>query len=119
MPTSDETIRKVQMRFRICAYLFRASFAWLVVGFLGMALLEENNQDGSPFTVVIAIGFALFTAAFAVTLAIYRCPVCDTYISRFRKQKDLCGACGARIRRSSTSHPLERLSTEVNPSSKS
>ncbi|HEY6466909.1 MAG TPA: hypothetical protein VIY69_13000, partial [Candidatus Acidoferrales bacterium] len=35
---------------------------------------------------VIAAG--IFSTAFAFTLAIYRCPICDKYLSRFRPRKE-------------------------------
>jgi hypothetical protein len=44
------------------------------------------------------IGLGIFMSGFAITLAIYRCPVCDHYLSKFRPDKTKCAHCGARVR---------------------
>jgi hypothetical protein len=44
------------------------------------------------------VGAGIFSAAVGLTLAIYRCPVCDRYLSRFRSRKELCPHCGAKVR---------------------
>jgi rRNA maturation protein Nop10 len=33
-----------------------------------------------------------------MTFALYRCPVCDHYLSKFRPNKEKCAHCGAKVR---------------------
>jgi hypothetical protein len=99
----DEILRQVRMRFRICNYLFNASAIWILLGYLVFACsaFARSPGDGSNGVLgasLIAVGFGLFTAAFALTLAIYRCPVCDKYLSRFRPDKLHCPRCNAQVR---------------------
>src|SRR5579864_7437035 len=88
-------VEAVRWRFRICNYLFRTSFVWIVVGVAGMMAAPSENQ--TFFFTIGVVGFGIFTTAFALTLAIYRCPACDHFISRFRRRKDQCGFCQTRI----------------------
>ena len=44
------------------------------------------------------IGVAINTVGFAITLAIYRCPACDTYLGRLRKDKLRCPGCDAKVK---------------------
>ena len=101
--SEDEVLSAVRWRFRICGYLFRLSFAWLFLG-LALAVVLNSHRSG-PFddAVWIAtelVGVGIFSTAFVLTLAIYRCPVCDKYLSRFRPRKELCPSCGAKIQES-------------------
>lgn len=89
----------VRWRFRICNYLFRLAIAWFGLATIchlslpfDRALLDEIAFASE----VIAAG--IFSTAFALTLAIYRCPVCDKYLSRFRPRKEYCAGCGAKVR---------------------
>jgi hypothetical protein len=97
---SQKIIQTVKMRFRICNYQFRLGAGWILLGstgiVLGLLLRDESFQTTSLLFEMI--GFAVFTVAFALTLALYRCPVCDAYLSRFRPKKECCGKCGVRIR---------------------
>jgi len=98
----EEIIRSVKTRFRACNYLFNTGAIWLGVGAI-LNLLSAISNDRSYFEfafVIMMIGTAIFTAAFALTLAIYRCPVCDTYLSRFRKDKLRCPSCNAQVKES-------------------
>jgi len=95
-----KTIRSVKLRFRVCNYLFNTGGVWIGIGAI-LDLLSAFSIDRSYAEigfVIMAIGIAIFTAAFALTLAIYRCPVCDTYLSRFRKEKLRCPGCDAKVR---------------------
>jgi hypothetical protein len=69
---------------------------------LGQILLFVlHSPDVYALCAVLAVGITgagIFSAAFALTLAIYRCPVCDRFLSRFRPRKDQCGHCGAKVR---------------------
>jgi ssDNA-binding Zn-finger/Zn-ribbon topoisomerase 1 len=100
---SDEIIRLVKERFRICKYLFRLGAIWIAAGAVlicGFAFSAREDEFGEAALNVELIGFAIFAAAFALTLAIYRCPVCDKYLSRFRADKFRCPRCGAQIKES-------------------
>jgi hypothetical protein len=99
--TDDEIMRSARWRFRICNYLFNLSAVWMAVGLVGFAMVgishEKEIATALPFTLEL-IGMGIFSAAFALTLAIYRCPVCDKYLSRFRPRKEYCPSCGAKVR---------------------
>src|ERR1043165_8673719 len=86
--TDDEIIRSVKLRFRVCNYLFRLGAIWFLVG-ATLSVFPLSIEPWVPDAVEIT-GGGIFLAAFAVTLAIYRCPVCDRYLSRFRPRKDQC-----------------------------
>jgi hypothetical protein len=95
-----EIINAVRWRFRICRYLFRAGGAWLLLGIAGAFLAESAQLDWSWLCYAIAaqiVGVGIYSAALAMTLAIYRCPVCDKYLSRFRPRKAFCPSCGAKV----------------------
>ena len=94
--TSEEIIRSVQLRFRVCSYLFRLGAIFIFVGFT-VNLLHWSPSEWIPFSIELT-GAGIFFSAFVLTLAIYRCPVCDCYLSRFRPRKDQCPHCGAKIR---------------------
>jgi hypothetical protein len=100
-PNEEGVLRAVRWRFRICNYFFNFGVAWMLVGFVGVLLQDRFHADatfnGLPFVVEL-IGFAIFSSAFVLTLAIYRCPVCDKYLSRFRPRKEYCQSCGAKVR---------------------
>jgi hypothetical protein len=93
--TDDEIIKAVRWRYRICNYLFRLGIIWFVIG----AALEmlHYKTEWPPITVQM-VGAGIFTSAAALTLAIYRCPVCDHFLSRFRPKKEQCQHCGAKVR---------------------
>ena len=99
--SEDEILSAVRWRFRICGYLFRLSFAWLFASLAFAFVLNSHGsgpaEDASWFAMTL-VSVAIFSAAFVLTLAIYRCPVCDKYLSRFRPHEELCPSCGAKIR---------------------
>ena len=101
--SENEILGEVRWRFRICNYLFRLGTAWMVVGWLLFLLLGGLSHEGAsevntiPLCIEL-VGWGIFSAAFALTLAIYRCPVCDKYLSRFRPQIAYCPSCGAMVR---------------------
>src|SRR6478609_7160081 len=96
--SEEEVIKAVKLRYRICNYLFRFGFAWIIAGIVmswlppSLRLLEESAGT------IELVGLGMFSSAFALTLAIYRCPICDRFLSRFRPQKDRCAHCGAMVR---------------------
>ncbi|MGB7984910.1 MAG: hypothetical protein WCF54_07100 [Terracidiphilus sp.] len=90
----EEIICAVKMRFRICNYLFKTAFIWFGVGVIFGPIFNYHSDS----EIAMMIGTAIFTLAFALTLAIYRCPVCDTYLSRFRPNKLHCPNCNAKVK---------------------
>jgi hypothetical protein len=97
----DEIIRVVKERFRTCNFLFSLGGIWIAVGALllyGLTPIAKYEEFGWAGPCVMLIGFAIFTGAFAMTLAIYRCPVCDKYLSRFRADRLRCPKCGAQVK---------------------
>ena len=99
----EEIIRSVKMRFRICNYLFNTGACWMAAsGVLGILIILEGHHAEpdalSLLLTLIMIGTAIYTLAFALTLAIYRCPVCDKYLSRFRPDKLHCPGCDAKVK---------------------
>ena len=93
----EEAIKAVHWGYRICNYLFRLGVIWILVGAIVRSLAAYFDWWWWPRDTMELVGSGIFTAAFALTLAIYRCPVCDQYLSRFRPRKDQCGHCGARV----------------------
>jgi hypothetical protein len=93
----EEIIRIVKMRFRICEYLFKAAAGWLAIGVavLLLALIFSIRLTGL-FGMALIISAGLFTAAFALTFAIYRCTVCDTQLNYFRSEQIHCPSCTPR-----------------------
>ena len=96
--TDEETIKAVRWRYRICNYLFRLGAIWILTGaIIGILAIRYEwwNWQGHE---VELVGFGIFTAGAAMTFAIYRCPVCDKYLSKYRPDKTKCAHCGARVR---------------------
>ena len=93
-----QVIAIVRLRYRVCAYLFNLGWLTILAGFTGVLYAESVHQQQIIFTMITVVGFGILASAFAVTLAIYRCPVCDRFISRFRPKKELCKHCGVKIR---------------------
>lgn len=95
----EDVVKAVRWRYRICNYLFTLGAAWLLVGNTLGLVFRSASADAQYASHVVAItGFGIFSAAFAVSLAIYRCPLCDHFLSRFRPRKDRCGHCEAKVR---------------------
>ena len=96
--TEEEVLKAVRWRYRICNYLFRLGIIWLLFGVVqGFLPNVPNWMDWLPDSTLL-IALAIFTTAVAMTLAIYRCPLCDHYLSKFRPDKQRCAHCGARVR---------------------
>jgi len=93
-----EVLRAVRWRFRICNYLFKLGAVWLLIGFTGSLVMDTLHADANIMILTEFVGFGIFSAAFVLTLAIYRCPVCDKYLSRFRPREEYCPSCGAKVR---------------------
>jgi hypothetical protein len=100
--TSGEILRSVQTRYRICNYLFKASAAWMLAGMalliLSVLFSVSIRQIRTFFWFAEAIAFSILTIAFVLTLAIYRCPVCDTFLGRFRPSEEFCPGCDAQVK---------------------
>lgn len=93
--TDEESVKAVRLRYRICNYLFRLGIAWFVIG----AIVDVLRRQSQPLPVTIEmIGAGIFTTAAAMTFALYRCPVCDHYLNKFRPNKQKCAHCGAKVR---------------------
>jgi hypothetical protein len=100
------TIREVRWRYRICNYLFNTGALWIAAGIVGGMLARSPGKEmDETWNAVTLVGAGIFSVAFALTLAIYRCPVCDKYLSRFRPDKTKCPRCGVRVRETSTGRP--------------
>jgi hypothetical protein len=97
MANDEEIIKAVRWRYRICNYLFRLGMGWFFAGAI-LSTFPHSPISESTANMIELVGAGIFSAAFALTLAIYRCPVCDRYLSRFRPRKDQCPNCGAKIR---------------------
>jgi hypothetical protein len=93
----QQVLQAVRWRYRICNYLFRLGGIWFFTGAI-LDSLPQHSVSQETATILMFVGAGIFSAAFALTLAIYRCPVCDHYLSRFRPRKDLCPHCGAKVR---------------------
>jgi hypothetical protein len=78
--------------------LFRLGAIWMVIGLLEGAFPHLAQWAELPPETVLLIGLAILTSGGAMTFAIYRCPVCDSYLSRFRPDKHQCAHCGVRVR---------------------
>jgi hypothetical protein len=104
--TGEDVIQEVRMRFRICNYLFNTGALWCLAGYGGVILTRGAGKDIELICGAIAlVGAGIFTCAFALTLAIYRCPACDKYLSRFRPDKTKCPGCGVQVRLTSAGRP--------------
>jgi hypothetical protein len=104
--TDDAVLKEVRWRYRICNYLFTLGAMWWAAGYGGGLFARKPGADiGLIWMMIALVGFGIFSAAFAMTLAIYRCPVCDKYLSRFRPDKTRCAGCGARVRLTTTGRP--------------
>jgi len=98
--SEGEVIRAVRWRFRICNYLFNLAAMWFLIGAMGLwvSASHADATDNEIPVVMELIGSGIFSVAFVLTLAIYRCPVCGKYLSRFRPRKEYCPSCGAKIK---------------------
>jgi ssDNA-binding Zn-finger/Zn-ribbon topoisomerase 1 len=102
---NDAVIKEVRWRFRICNYLFNTGAAWMGAGYAIAFFTKFEPRLAQLWLTVVLVGFGIFSAAFALTLAIYRCPVCDKYLSRFRPDKRKCPQCGTQVRLTLTGRP--------------
>ena len=88
--TNEEIIKAVRWRNRIWRYLLTLGTAWLILG----KTTDTLSPDSVSINVQI-VGIAIMTAAFVLSLAVYRCPVCDRYLGL---NKERCPHCGAKLR---------------------
>lgn len=92
--TAADTIWETRRRFRICQYLFNLGAIWTMIGALGVALAPPLRQAALA---VLLVGLGIDTTAFTLTLAMYRCPRCDRFLSRLRPDRRKCPHCGATV----------------------
>ena len=92
--TDEEIITAVRWRYRICHYLFRLGAIWILTGAVVGVFAIRYEGWGT----VGLIGLGIVMSAFALTLAIYRCPVCDHSLSKLWPYKERCAHCGAKVR---------------------
>lgn len=98
--SAGDILKAVRWRFRICNTLFILGFGWIALALLGFIFSRALHLDepyGEILLVVELIGLAIVSTGVALTFAIYRCPACDKYLSRFRPQKEKCPSCGATL----------------------
>jgi hypothetical protein len=98
-------IQEVHWRYRICNYLFTLGAAWMCAGYAIAFFTKSGRGLNELWFVVVLVGAGIFSAAVALTFAIYRCPVCDKYLSKYRPDKKKCPQCGAQVRLTSTGRP--------------
>ena len=99
--TEEEIIQTVSWRYRICHYFFRLGAIWILTGaVVGLFSIHYEwwNWPRDTVEIIGLIGLGIFTSAFALTLAVYRCPVCDHHLSKFWPYKERCAYCGAKVR---------------------
>ncbi len=98
-------LQQVRMRYRICNYLFRLGAIWIFAGYAIHFLTKPGGELNELCFVLIIVGSGIFSSAIALTLAIYRCPVCDKYLSKYRPDKRRCPQCGVQVRETVTGRP--------------
>jgi ssDNA-binding Zn-finger/Zn-ribbon topoisomerase 1 len=91
--TAEQVILEVRTRYRICNRFFTAGACIWALGMLAHALTQRSLWLGIAYA-----GLAIFFVGVGLTVAIYRCPVCNKYLSRFRPDKRKCPNCGAQVR---------------------
>ena len=97
---AEEVLKSVRLRYRVCNYLFRLGIISFGLGAIGQSASTSMHVDACTlqfFMMTEVVGGGIFLSAVAVTLAIYRCPVCDKYLSKFRPRKEYCPSCGAQV----------------------
>jgi hypothetical protein len=97
---TEEILKAVRLRYRICNYLIRLGMLSLTGSAVGESI--SSSMHAAPSTVQFfmmteVVGGGIFLSAIAVTLAIYRCPICDKYLSKFRPRKEYCPSCGVQV----------------------
>ena len=96
-----EVIRQVYERFRVCRYLAVAAAlrigAGAILYLFWIGFDHANSHLRLASFVLQMIGYSAFSIAFAVQLAIYRCPICDAYLGRM-KDKLHCPRCNAQVK---------------------
>ena len=94
--------KDMRWRFRACSYLFNVGAVWILCGTLLNLLVRlvadrRTQEEFSPIWFTLSmVGFGITSAGFALSLAIWRCPVCDKFLRR--TDRYICGKCGATIR---------------------
>jgi hypothetical protein len=77
----NEIIHLVNERNRVCRYLFVVAAIWVCGGgllyFLWLGFEDQNTHIRLVSFVLQMVGYGTFSIAFAVQLALYRCPICD------------------------------------------
>ncbi len=90
----EEIIRIVVWRSRICGYMFVVAAIWIVVAaavyFVCLGFDHQNFRLRMISFVLQTVGYGIFSLAFCVQLAIYRCPCCDKFLNRLGPDKLSC-----------------------------
>jgi hypothetical protein len=100
----NEIIRLVKERYRVCRYMFVVAAIWVCGGallyFLWLGFGYQNTHIRLVSFVLQMVGYGTFSIAFAMQLALYRCPICDSFLARRLKDKIRCPRCNAQVRAS-------------------
>ena len=91
--TTEQVILEVRRRYRICNRFFTVGACVWALGLVANALTQQALWLGIAYG-----GLGIFFVGFGLTLSIYRCRVCNKYLSRFRPDKRKCPNCGAQVR---------------------
>jgi hypothetical protein len=99
----EEIIRSMKQRDRICLYMEYTGSIWclllvIVVTLDALFHLKSNPINVSIEWTVAIISIAIGMVAFAMRLAIYRCPLCDQYLGRLGNDKLHCPNCNAKVK---------------------
>jgi len=98
MPNAEEmrveqVILEVRRRYRICNRFFTTGACIWALGLVATALTRRPLCLG-----IACAGLAVFFIGAGLAVAIYRCPVCNKFLSRFRRDESKCPNCGAQVR---------------------
>jgi len=98
--SESRVVFAVRWRYRIHRYLIVTASIWVIIGGVGAILAIGLGTEPLKmlFYTIQFIGFGLLTAALAVQLAIFRCPVCDHKINWTSWKTEHCSSCGVKIR---------------------
>jgi hypothetical protein len=98
----DQIIRIVKERYRVFRYLMVVAGIWVLCGglmyFVWLGLAYSNSSLRMVAFVLQMAGLLTMTIALAVQRAIYRCPVCDTFLGRKLKGKYFCPNCDTQVK---------------------
>src|SRR6185437_3767730 len=91
--TTEQVILEVRRRYRICNRFFTVGACIWALGLMANAITQRALWLGVAYA-----GIAIFFVGAGLTVTIYRCPVCNKFLNRFRPDKRKCPNCGAQVR---------------------